>query len=61
LGFLHPNPQDLQIIKKRLKQKLLNNELWITDCGECFHIRISIAAFPKKKEVALEVIKKIFS
>jgi hypothetical protein len=43
------------------KQSLLNNSINITDCGECFHIRISIAAFPKKKEAALEVVKKIFS
>jgi len=43
------------------KQSLLNNSFNITDCGDCYHIRISIAAFPKKKEAALEVMKKIFS
>ena len=43
------------------KESLLNNSFNITDCGECFHIRISIAAFPRKREVALDIVKKIFS
>ena len=43
------------------KQSLLQGEYQVTDCGECFHIRISIAAFPRKREVALDIGKKIFS
>lgn len=43
------------------KQSLLQGEYQVTDCGECFHIRISIAAFPRKREVALDIVKKIFS
>jgi len=43
------------------KEHLLNNECMLTDSGDCFHIRISIAAFPRKREVALEVAKKIFN
>ena len=43
------------------KSKLLNNEYWITDSGDCYHIRISIAAFPKKKERARQVIDQMFS
>jgi len=43
------------------KSKLLNNEYWITDSGDCYHIRISIAAFPKKKERARQVIEQMFS
>ena len=42
------------------KQKLLNNEFYITDGGECFHITFCVAAFPKKKECAKEIVKKIF-
>jgi len=42
------------------KQSLLNGQYQVTDCGECFHIRISIAAFPRRREVALEVVKRIF-
>ena len=41
------------------KQSLLNGQYQVTDCGECFHIRISIAAFPRRREVALEVGKRI--
>lgn len=37
-----------------------NNKLILTDSGKCFHIEVSVAAFPKKREIALDVIKKIF-
>lgn len=44
------------------KSRLINeNKLWLTDKGDCYHIKIKIAAFPKKKEVALNIIDKIFS
>ena len=35
-------------------------KLVLTDSGKCFHLRISVAAFPKKREVALNVIKDLF-
>ncbi len=45
-----------------------DKELWIdgrklelTDSGKCFHLKISIAAFPKKREVALNIVKELFS
>ena len=44
------------------KSKLINEDkLWLTDKGDCYHIRIKIAAFPNKREVALKTIEKIFS
>ena len=43
------------------KEKLLAGECWITDSGDCYHIRMSIAAFPKKREKAKEVVERIFS
>jgi len=44
------------------KIKLINeNKLWLTDKGDCYHIRIKIAAFPHKREVALKTIEKIFT
>ncbi|MBU1205259.1 MAG: hypothetical protein KKA61_03960 [Nanoarchaeota archaeon] len=44
------------------KSKLINkNKLWLTDKGDCYHIKIKIAAFPHKREVALKTIEKIFS
>lgn len=35
-------------------------KLVLTDSGKCFHLKISIAAFPKKREVALNVIRDLF-
>jgi len=43
------------------KQELLRNDIYITDSGDCFHIKIGIAAFPKNKQSALKVINNIFS
>lgn len=39
------------------KKRLLNKEYWVTDSGDCFHIKISIAAYPAKKENAIEAVK----
>mgnify|MGYP001604182313 CR=1 FL=1 len=36
-------------------------KLILTDSGKCFHLRISVAAFPKKREIALNLIKDLFS
>ncbi|MBI2101623.1 hypothetical protein HYT53_03335 [Candidatus Woesearchaeota archaeon] len=36
------------------------NKLVLTDSGKCFHLKISIAAFPKKREAALNVIMDLF-
>lgn len=36
-------------------------KLELTDSGECFHLKISIAAFPKRRELALKAIKDLFS
>ena len=41
------------------KNKLLDNEYFITDSGNCFHIKIAIAAYPHKRDVAIEVMKYI--
>ena len=44
------------------KNSLINDKkLELTDSGKCFHLKISIAAFPKKREVALNVIKELLS
>lgn len=43
------------------KDKLLGeDEYFITDSGNCFHLRLSIAAFPAKREIALSLIDEIF-
>ena len=41
-------------------EELLKEKYSITDSGDCFHIKMHIAAFPKNRESALKVIEKIF-
>lgn len=36
-------------------------QLVLTDTGNCFHIKLTLAVFPKKKESALQLINKLFS
>ena len=43
------------------KSWINDKKLELTDSGKCFHLKISVAAFPKKREVALKVIDKLFS
>lgn len=35
--------------------------LILTDSGSCFHIRLSVAAFPKRKNIAAGIVKMLFS
>ncbi len=42
------------------KQRLLEGKYSLTDSGECYHIKMCIAAFPKKRECAKDVVRKIF-
>lgn len=37
-----------------------NNKLELTDSGKCFHLKMSIAAFPRKLEVTLKAINDLF-
>lgn len=43
------------------KNELLEGKYKITNSGNCFHIKMNIASFPKKRENALKVIDEIFS
>ncbi|TAL51609.1 MAG: hypothetical protein EPN86_06345 [Nanoarchaeota archaeon] len=36
-------------------------QLWLTDGGNCFHIGISVAAFPKKKDVAKKLLTELLT
>lgn len=42
------------------KDALLDGKLALTDGGNCFHIKMAIAAFPKKKEAARKIIEELF-
>ncbi|GIU68882.1 MAG: hypothetical protein KatS3mg002_0118 [Candidatus Woesearchaeota archaeon] len=41
------------------KRKLLEGEYVITHSGDCFHIKMNIASFPKNRENSLKVIDEI--
>ena len=41
------------------KDKMLNDEYLITDSGNCFHFKISVAAYPHKREVAEKIVREI--
>lgn len=43
------------------KDELRKEKLELVDHGNCFHITMNIAAFPKKKEKALDVVRMLFS
>jgi RNA-binding protein len=42
------------------KEYVENDKLKLTDSGNCFHIKTSIAAFPKKRELAVGIVKSMF-
>ncbi|MBW2965677.1 hypothetical protein KY342_01075 [Candidatus Woesearchaeota archaeon] len=52
---------DCNLFLRLSKEKWIEEKyLWVTDQGNCFHIKINVAAFPKKKENALEIIRNLF-
>lgn len=36
-----------------------NKKLELTDSGKCFHLKIDVAAFPRKREVGLKIIREL--
>lgn len=54
--------QELYFYLRFDKQKWIQkSELELTDSGDCFHIKLALAAFPRKREVALDLINNILS
>lgn len=39
---------------------LKHRKVWLTESGECFHVRISLAVFPRKRELALDLVHELF-
>ena len=50
---------DLNFFIRLDKDMLLKNKFVVTDSGNCYHIKINIAAFPKRREKAVEVLNKL--
>ncbi|HSU73122.1 MAG TPA: RNA-binding domain-containing protein, partial [Candidatus Binatia bacterium] len=73
LGKLN-NQQKHQLVNEaesRLDAELvffirIDKDLWadrvfqLTDSGNCYHLKLSVAAFPRKREVALDIATKVF-
>ena len=44
------------------KEKLIReHRLWLTDRGGCYHLKLTLAPFPKRREQALDLVKEMFS
>lgn len=43
------------------KERWLKDEIFITDSGSCFHIKISIAAFPSTRQNAKLVLERLLN
>jgi RNA binding exosome subunit len=48
----------LRLDKPRLAGE---GKCWLTDDGNCYHIKLSLAPFPRKRENALEIVRGLFS
>ena len=42
------------------KDMMLKDRFVLTDSGRCYHVRISVASFPKSREKGLAVLKQMF-
>jgi RNA binding exosome subunit len=51
---------DLNFTIRLDKERLLAGKYVLTDGGKCYHIAMNLAAFPKKRETGLALIKQIF-
>ena len=43
------------------KDKLIEGTYWITDGGNCFHMKIALAAYPHKREIAKKMLTEYLS
>ena len=53
--------EDCAIYIRMDKNELIRERIEFVEHGDCFHITMNIAAFPKKKEKALEIVKMLFA
>jgi RNA binding exosome subunit len=44
------------------KPRLIDEDnLWITDEGNCYHVKIALAPFPRKRELAYKILEEILA
>jgi RNA binding exosome subunit len=52
--------ENLDFFLRLSKPELLEGKYILTESGDCFHIKIAIAAYPKKMESAVRVAGEMF-
>ncbi|HLC60823.1 MAG TPA: RNA-binding domain-containing protein [Candidatus Nanoarchaeia archaeon] len=53
--------ENLDFFMRFDKDEWINsNKLKLTDSGKCFHLKINVAAFPRKREIGLKIIRELF-
>lgn len=53
--------EELHFFLRFDKQSLISdNTLVLTDRGNCYHLKIGIASFPKTRKKTLEIVKELF-
>lgn len=52
---------DLNLFLRFETKESCEEKLVLTDEGKCIHFTLNLAAFPKKREKAIEIVKQIFS
>lgn len=53
--------QDNHFFIRLLKPDLLKGKLTLTDSGNCFHVRLKVAAYPGTRDKAMETLARLFS
>ena len=53
--------EDLNFFIRLDKEMLLKGKYILTDSGNCYHIRIGVAVFPKKRDKGIEAVSKMFN
>jgi RNA binding exosome subunit len=43
------------------KDKMMEGEYKLTETGNCFHFTIAIAAYPHRREIAVNIVKRILN
>ncbi len=51
---------DFELFIRLFKSELIRGNYQITDSGDCFHIKMTVTAFPHTKEVAKKNVEEIF-
>lgn len=50
---------DMNFYLRLRKKELLNGTYVLTDKGNCYHVKINLATYPKKKIKAKEIIRRV--